>query len=131
MAIRTIRQHGGKSREYINTTNADIKKWQLMALHSWSLVIGSSAVAGDILLLADEDVAKTAKGWFAVIDSTMEFEADLTTETATAIVAGTKFAVANTWLTVATGNGFFVSTEDTNANATKVIGKFVDLPESA
>lgn len=129
MAFNCIRQHGGKSREYINTTGAEVKKGQLVALHWGELIAWHSATEGDILLVADADVASNAKGGFAIVDSTMEFEADLTSQTATDIPAWTEMAVnTSTDLTVASGSGFFLTTEDAYEQATKVIGKFVDLP---
>lgn len=128
MAFRCIRQHGGKSRELINTTGANISKGQLLALHAWELIAWEDATEGDILVTADSDVVANAKGGFAIIDSTMEYEAELASATETAIPAGSKFAVEDGGLTVASGSGFFVSTEDTQPQATKVIGKFVDLP---
>lgn len=131
MAFNCIRQHSGKSREFINTTWAEIKKGQLVALHWGELIAWHSATEGDILLVADADTASNAKGGFAVVDSTMEFEVDLTSQTATDIPAWTKMAVnSSTDLTVATGSGFFLTTEDAHAQATKVIGKFTDLPEA-
>lgn len=130
MAFRCIRQHGGKSRELINTTGANISKGQLLALHEWTLIAWENATEGDILVTADSDVASNAKGGFAIIDSTMEYEAELASATETAIPAGSKFVVKDGGLTVASGSGFFVSTEDAQPQATKVIGKFVDLPAS-
>ena len=129
MAFNCIRQHSGKSREFINTTWAELKKGQLVALHEWNIIAWHSATEGDILLVADADTANNGKGGFTVVDDTMEFEVDLTSQTAVDISAWTKMAVnSSTDLTVATGSGFFLTTEDAYAQATKVIGKFVDLP---
>ena len=128
MAFRCIRQHGGKSRELINTTGANISKGQLLALHAGEIIAWENATEGDILITADSDVASNAKGGFAIIDSTMEYEAELESATENAIPAGSKFVVESGGLTVSSGSGFFVSTEDAQPQATKVIGKFVDLP---
>lgn len=128
MAFNCIRQHGGKSRTLINTLWSNISKGQLLALHGGELIAGESATAGDILVSADADVVANAEWGFAIIDSTMEYEADLVAETEVAIPAGTMFAVQSGGLTVGSGSGFFLSTEDAQPKATKVIGKFVDLP---
>lgn len=131
MAFNCIRQHSWKSRELINNTGAEVKKGQLLALHGGELIAGSGATAGDILCVADADTANNAKGGFAIVDTTMEFEVDLPTATETEITAGTAFEVQADCLTVDAGSGFFISTEDTQPQATKVIGKFVDLPSNA
>ena len=130
MAFNCIRQHGGKSRTLINTLWSNISKGQLLALHGGKLIAAQSASAstGDILVSADADVVANAEWGFAIIDSTMEYEADLVAETEVAIPAGTMFAVQSDGLTVDSGSGFFLSTEDVQPKATKVIGKFVDLP---
>ena len=127
MAFNCIRQHGGKSRELINATGAEIKKGQLIALHSGEIISGATAGAGDLLATADADTANNAKGGFAIIDDTMEFEVDLKAEAETSIPAWTTFAVENDDLTVDSGAGFFVSTEDVQPGASKVIGKFVEI----
>ena len=126
MAFRCIRQHTGKSRTLTNTLWRDVEKGELLALSDGSLVEGTSAQSWEILVTSDEDVAQNAEGGFALIDTTMEYEADLSAVTETEISAGTKFGVQSWNLTVsADANGIFVSTQDALEYASTVIGKFV------
>lgn len=125
MAFRCLKQHSGKSHDLSNSYSADIVKGQLMALSWGELIAWAWADSWDILVTADADIEKDAIGGFAVVDSTMEYEADLKEAASTVIPAWTKFAVQEDNLTVAAGEWFFVSTEEVKANATKVVWKFV------
>ena len=132
MAFKCIRQHSGKSREYVNTTDAEIKKWQLMWLHNSQLVAWHTVIPWDLLLVADEDVAVNAKWGFAVVDETMEFEGDLISTQSTPIPEWTYLWVTEDDLTLDTAGwsymvGVFITTECTN-NGDKVIGKMIIDP---